>query len=353
MIRVDHPLVHEPGIFFGLPESDYHAAFALSASGIKNMRISTLNFWVDSVLNPEREPRDTAALREGRAMHKRIIEGKSAFNALFAPALDPADHADALRTNEQLVAALDGYGIKATKSTRKDDLIAKLIDVDPAAKIWALIERHHQERYPGREFLPAEVARRIEVAAAMIENHPQLCKAFSGGMGETSVFWTDPESGVPFKCRFDYLKPLAIIDLKSFSNVAGIPVKRAIALAIANYGYYIQAALYLRAGDQARRFAAEGCVFGDVDRGFVKALAETAAPFTFMFLFQQKGSAPVARGRVLREGSALDIGRLEIAEATQKFAHCWESFSTDPWVDIEDIDTIDDLELPSYIGAAA
>jgi hypothetical protein len=352
VINVNHPQIMEPGIYFGFPEDLYHQAFALSASGIKSMRISTLNYWVDSALNPAREQRDTSALREGKAYHKRIIEGKSAFDALFAPALDPADHPDALRTNEQLVAALDSFGIRVPKTTRKDDLIAKLADVDPAAKIWALIERRHQERYPGREFLSAEVVRRIEVAAAMIENHPQLSKAFTGGMGEVSVFWTDPESGVPFKCRFDYLKPIAVVDLKSMANINGIPIKRAIALAVAAHSYHIQAALYLRGAEQARRLAREGRVSGEVDRGFVKGLVDMTAPFTFLFVFQQKGPAPVARGRVMREGSALDIGRIEIAEATQKFIRCWESFGADPWVDIEDIDSFDDLEFPAYLAAA-
>ena len=354
MITVDHPKVMEPGIYFGLDEDTYHGALALSSSGIRRMRISTLDYWVDSAMNLEPpEVADTVAKRDGKAYHKRIIEGRDAFAGLYAPALDPAAYPDALRTNEQLIAALAGFGMNVPRATRKDELVAKLRDVDPEAEIWAVIEREHQERYPDREFLPADLVRRIEVAASMIENHPQLCKAFTGGMGEVSVFWVDAETGVPCKARIDYLKPLAIVDLKSFANISGIPIKRAIALAVAAHGYHIQAAFYLRAGAQARRLAAEGRVFGDVDKGFVKALTETTAPFTFMHVWQQKGRAPVARGRVMKEGPTLDIGRLEITEALQKFVACWETFGADPWVDVEDIDTYDDLEFPSYMVEAA
>lgn len=353
-ISVEHPLVLEPGIYFGLSEDAYHGSLALSSSGIRNMRISTLDFWVDSVLNPDREPRDTIALRDGRAYDKRIVEGKAAFDALYAPELDPAEHPDALRTNEQLAAALTELGVKASKSTRKADLIARLTDCDPAVPIWDLIRQEHESRFPGRTFLPAETVRRIEVAAAMIDNHPQLRRAFTGGLPQVSVFWRDSDSGVPMKCRFDYLKPLAIVDLKTYQNINRIPVRRAMAMAVANHTYYIQAALYLRGGYEARRLAAEGRVFGDVDPGFVKALAEQRDPHTFMLVMQQKGPAPVARGMVLAEGAILDIARIEIGESIRKFAESWQTFGPDdPWVDIADIETFDSSEFPSYLGMAA
>ncbi len=350
-ISVKHQAVHESGIFFGLPEDQYHGALALSSSGIRNMRISTLDYWTESVLNPDREDADTIALRDGRAYDKRIVEGKAAFDALYAPELDPAKHPTALRTNEQLAAALTELGIKASKATRKAELIAKLADVDPAVPVWDTIRAEHEARFPGRTFLPAETIRQIEVAAAMISGHPQLCRAFTGGLPQVSVFWRD-ETGVPLKCRFDYLKPLAIVDLKSFADINRIPVRRAIALAVASHSYHIQAGLYLRGGHQARQFAREGRVFGDVDRGFIKGLAEQSEPHTFLFVFQKKGPAPVARGMVLREGSVLDIARMEIAQAMHQFAECWQSFgATSPWVDITDIETFDDLEFPAYLAA--
>ncbi len=72
-----------------------------------------------------------------------------------------------------------------------------------------------------------------------------------------------------------------------------------------------------------------------------------------MFVAQQKGLAPVARGMVLSEGPILDIGRIEIGESMRKFAECWQSFRTDPWVDISDIETFDSSEFPAYLGMAA
>jgi hypothetical protein len=144
----------------------------------------------------------------------------------------------------------------------------------------------------------------------MIEKHPQLSKAFTGGMPEVSVFWTDAQTGVPCKARFDYLKPRAIVDLKSYENVIGLPVRKAMARCVANYRYHIQAALYLEGARSAGRLIAEGRVFGDVDPGFMRAFVD-APERHFLFVFQQKGPAPLARGMVLAPGLTLDIGREE------------------------------------------
>ena len=37
---------HAPGIYFGLPEEEYHADRSLSASGIKDIHVTPLTFWL-------------------------------------------------------------------------------------------------------------------------------------------------------------------------------------------------------------------------------------------------------------------------------------------------------------------
>jgi hypothetical protein len=49
------------GIYLNLPEDDYHADPALSASGIKKLLQSPADYWFTSVHNPDREDKDTAA----------------------------------------------------------------------------------------------------------------------------------------------------------------------------------------------------------------------------------------------------------------------------------------------------
>lgn len=350
-VTVDHSMVHEEGVFFGLPEEEYHAAFALSASGIKNLRISTLDFWARSPLNPDHHDDETEAKIVGRAYHKRIVEGRDAFDAIYAPEIDPYDYPDAIRTNDELRAAIEKVGAPTAKISgmRKSDLVARLLQYDPEALIWEMLVADHAEKHGGKIMLPAQLMHRIEIAAAMIEKHPQLSKAFTGGMPEVSIFWTDKITGTPCKARLDYLKPRAIVDLKSFENSMGFEVRKAIARAVANYRYHIQTRFYMNAASVGRRLVAEGRVFGDCDPAFLSAY-KASAERTFLFVWQQKGIAPLARGMVLGPGNILDIAGMEIDNATHVFARCWEHFGVGPWLDIADIETFDDLEFPSYIS---
>ena len=359
-IVVDHPARVHDGIRFGLDEDRYHAAFALSSHGIKNLRRSSLDFWVRcQALNPDyeelRSKEDSEARIIGRAYDARIVEGRAAFDRRFASDLDKSDYPGAVDTREDIARAiLDAggpeYKAPSFGSKRKDELIAVLKEYDNTALIWDTVRRGHAAEHQGKTLLKPEIIRRIEIAAAMIENHPDLSKAFVGGAPQVSIFWTD-RTGVPCKARLDYLKPEWIVDLKSFANQAGHPVEKATYNAVASYRYNFQAEFYFEAARAARRLARDGLVFGDAaDPAFVQALASTSAPFRFLFVFQQKGPAPVALGMVMPPGGALDIARDVIADAKIKFARCWEAYGVDPWVDITDIGTFDHLGFPSYIN---
>ena len=349
-IAVRHGLVRESGIYIGLDEDRYHAALALSASGIKSLRVSTLDWYMRSPLNLERNQDDESEARIiGRAYHRRICEGRAAFAAFYGPAIDPTDYPQALRTNEALCDAVGRAGgpIKGTRGLRKAQLIECLLALDPQALVWDRLVAEHMAKHQGKTLLPAPVIRQIEVAAMMIEAHPQLKKAFTGGAPEVSVFWVDEETGVPCKCRFDYLKPRAIVDLKSF-EAKGLPLDKAIARAFALYKYNIQAAFYLRGAEEARGLIAEGRVFGEADPALMRAIHD-ANDRTFLFVFQSKGIAPVARGKVLAPGSVLDIGRLEVEQALYLWARCWQTFGAEPWVDVADITTFEDTEFPAFL----
>ena len=353
--EIDHPLVHAPGVWFGLPEDEYHHALALSSSGLKFLRASTLDFWARSPLCPDRADDESDAKIVGHAYHKRIIEGRGAFEASYAPEIDPAEFPNALRTNDEIRAAIIAAGgpDKGTKALRKAELIELLLEYEPDALIWDRLVADHNRLHGGKILLPAHMMHKIEIAAAMIERHPQLSKAFTGGAPEVSIFWTDRATGVPCKARLDYWKPKAIVDLKSFENSLGLPVRKAIARAIANYRYHLQAAFYLRAVVEARRLMAAGacyrCHGSNLTEDLARALIQPNE-MTWLWVWQQKGIAPLARGMVLGRGSVMDIARIEIDEALGVFARCWKAFGTEPWVDVTDIDTFDDTEFPAFIA---
>ncbi len=350
-IAVDHPLVMPPGVYFGLPEDKYHAALALSASSIKHLRVSPLDYWARSALNPDREDEETDAKLIGKAYHKRIVEGREAFWRCYAAELDPGDYPGVARTNDDLKAVCAERGLKVGGT--KADLIARLVAHDPALSgiIWESLVSVHASEHQGKELLPRDLIHKIELAAAHIEKHPMLAKAFSGGQPEVSVFWVDRETGVPCKSRIDYLKATAIVDLKSFSNPLGKPIDVAVRHAIATNLYHVQAAMYWRAVREAVAMIKLGLVFGDVPTEFLSALTSANEDDRrFFFLFQATGVAPVARGYVLPRGTVFGIGDHIVASALLTFANCWETFGPAPWVDMTDVQTFDDVTFPAWIG---
>ena len=344
-LEIKHHKIHEPGIFFGVPEEQYHACLALSAHGIIRMRVSPYVWWAESPLNPNKEPdEETDAKRIGRAYNRRIVEGLETFLRHYAAKLDPADYPKALRTNAELSAALAEYGVRGLSTLRKAELIHLLRNQNPNVEIWDDIVERHARINEGKILLDGDLMQSIENAAAAIETHPQLCKAFTGGMPEVSIFWFDQTTGVPCKARLDYLKMLAIVDLKTF-ELRDANVNRTIARAVAAYKYHIQASWYLRAADQIKGLIEAGQVGGVVERTYLEQIRDAVAR-TFLFVWQAKGVAPIVRGKVLGAGIALDLGHLASEEALTQWAQCWERWHTEPWAEIHDIEQFDDAEFP-------
>ena len=350
-IVVDHPDRMHDGVYLGLEESRYHAAFALSSHGIGHLRVSGLDYWMHTqALNPDYQSlvtaTETEAMLIGRAYDTRIIEGHEAFDRRFAAKLDPRDWPTAVRTKDDLLLAIADAGgpTAGMKNKLKGELIKILAQHDPKALIWETIESGHAAANDGKILLPAEIVHRIEIAAQMIEHHPDISKAFTGGIPQPSIFWTDPRTGIPCKARFDYWKPHAIVDLKSY-EATGMPLDRAINRAFVRYRYDVQAALYLRAREEARLLIQNGLVFGEADPELIAALA-AAEEATMLFVWQCKGPAPVVRGKVLLANSGtLYVANTQIDESMLIWARYWETCGVDPWIEESPITTWSDEDF--------
>lgn len=346
--------VHAPeyreGLFFEMPEATYHALPALSASGIKWLRMSPLDFWTRSPMNPRyaevMEGEESEFKELGTAYHRRICEGREAFEAKYVREFTLDDcPAGTLKTTAQIEAAMKLRGVPHSQGD-KEAKIMRLLDADPTAHIFDVMLQDYGSRHSGKTFLSADAIERIEIAAAMIEKHPHLSKAFSGGACEVTVCWRDEETGVPMKCRMDYLKPRAIVDLKSYSNPHGKPVSRAIDAAFAQRRYFIQASLYIEAAKRIARFLRDGNA-----PGYAALSVELAKdhPKTFLHVWQATGVAPIARGRVFPETSNFfTIGKMEIEAAQRTYAENLARFGTDPWIDTSEIDVLDDMAIPAW-----
>lgn len=349
------PAGFRPGIFFGMPEEEYFAVPALSASGVKSLRMSPLDFWARARwLNPayedDNEEVDSFARVLGKAYHKRICEGAAAFATCYAPAFNPADHPDALESADDIKEVLrrfkeQGATVKLTGT--KAELIDRLFELNPTAKVMDEKRKDYEGDHFGKAFLPQKFVDKIELAAAMIERDPQLSKAFTGGMAEVSIFWTCPKIGIPCKARLDYLKPKAIVDLKTFANKNGYPIDRAIDRELGYNRYPIQAAWYYDAADQIAALIHAGKVYGDAPHDYLKAL-HAGHDKTFLYVFQQKGVAPIARGKSFpRTLTNCLLAAANCEGAKQTYRQCVETFGADPWLVPEPITAFDDATIPA------
>ena len=75
-----------------------------------------------------------------------------------------------------------------------------------------------------------------------IQRHPRASLLLSEGIAESSIFWTDPETGIECKARPDFLTPSGVVvDLKKTRGAA----PHSFLQSVLNFRYFLQAAFYL------------------------------------------------------------------------------------------------------------
>lgn len=347
-----------PGIYFGLPDEEYHALPYLSATGIKNLLVSPMDFWARSHMNPfkEEDEQESEAKTLGKAYHKRILEGRAAFFDCYAP-LFVCEDKNVLKGNKEMEKWLKANEVKGYSGKTKDELIAMVLLKDSEQLIYDVLEEDYKNAHKGKDFLDPKMIRKIELSAAMIEAHPSLKYYFIGGQPEVTVIWDDEQYGLRMKARFDYLKINAVNDLKTFANMMNKPIERAVYGEMASRKYHIQAALYLRAVERAKFHVGNGRFFSKNESLLKPDFHNWLAAFrdsdshTFNFVFQQKGPAPVSVGAVFSSEDPMHANALSVIEqAVDLYKRNAEVFGTDgtPWVDMRDPILLDWQSYPAY-----
>jgi len=340
-----------PGVYFDLPFSEYLKQRCVNASGIKDILISETTFWCNSWMNPLKEDNDTDAKRDGRAYHTRILEGKEAFDAIYAEKYEDDGDPDMLRTADDIKEALKQNGAAVTFK-KKIDGARRLLDADPSIRILDIEKHDFELENEDKELLDAKTIRYMELMARIIAYHPEMKSWLVGGYPEVTVIWDDPELKVRCKARIDYMKIAQIVDLKTFANQLGKSIDKAIEREIANHRYHIPAMFYLRSMRHAKNLVSAGHVFNtdNVDPEWLKQFASTPCE-DFWFIFALKGVAPVARGA---KWSTSDIkftssaGQI-IEEGCERFLRAYNTFGEDTWLDINRAINLSYESLPSYI----
>lgn len=197
--------ISKPGIYDGVPMDAYHGDLcvgpSVSSSGLRTIFTeSPAHYFVDSYLNPNREPQtDTDAFVLGRAAHHLLLS-EDAFSTLFV--MRP-DRFDSWRTVE--------------------------------SKKW----RAEQEAAGRTVLLPAQIEK-IRGMARSLADHPLVAAGILNGAIEQSLVWKDKETGLWLKSRPDAIPNDSgdVADLKTTASF-GFALDRD----ISKYRYDLQAAL--------------------------------------------------------------------------------------------------------------
>ena len=335
--------IHEPGIYFGMTDEEYHGDPSLSTSGIKDLLIGPLDYWSNSRLNPEFEEKATDAMRNGKAYHKMFLEGREAFEATYAVKPDPAAYEGVLKTGADMKAWLKVRDLPVTGSNM--DLAGRIRELDAVTPLWPEIMAEFEAT--DKTVLPFDVYKNIVRAGLILDRLPSVQKAFTGGYSEVSVFWIDKKTGVPIKCRFDYLKADKTIDLKTFANSTGDEIQAAVAKAVCNQNYHVQVPVYSDGCEQAKamlkRHGAKAVKMGEVPAEWLEQFM-CSAPHPWYFVFVQSGRVPNIIGREFcHRESYISDGRPAVTEEWKEgdFLYRWkvkefcqfvQKFGANPWV---------------------
>lgn len=340
------------GIYFGLNEGAYHRDLALGSSDLKRLYAEPADYWYGSPLNPNLPPEETTpAQLIGKAVHKLVLEGAPAFHALYGRA---PDGDDLLRTSDDLGAWLKEIGQKApaSKAARIQAITAECIATGRAMpRIADVIEA--EAVTAGVTLLKPDNYDRIVQAGRAVLHNPYLAASFVGGAPEVSIFWTEQVDGEPVrrKARFDYLKPRAVVDLKSVTPRGNMSFPATCRKAIATWDYPTQAAAYLQARVQVERLARIGRVFGDHDPEWLGRVA-LSDEHAFVFVFWSSAGAPLTWGGVFSPGNGiLDLGESQVTGALWNYVAARRRHGlVAPWIDPQPLAEIELDHMPGWFG---
>lgn len=320
----------EEGIYFGLPEEEYHAAKALSCSGMKKLLVSELQGW-NYLVNPyKEEDADSNAREYGKAAHRYILEPETFNDAYFSV----PDDAPTKPTSRQINA----------KKPSPDSIYA--------IRYWQTLMFENK----GKRIIKKEWLEDFKAAHEMLQYYPEIKDTFKGGYPEVSIFLK--QNDIMFKCRIDYLTPFGVEDLKTFSNSRDKTIDEAIKSSIIYEKYNLQYYIYSNLLKEAKKRLRAGKlkIFGEVKEQFLHDLADHKE-INFNLVFQES-SAPYETRKIgliksFAEGSTPNVywsnAENMFKKAVERYSDGFRKYGNKPWIGDTTSYILSDEEIPNII----
>jgi PDDEXK-like domain of unknown function (DUF3799) len=193
--------VFKDGVY-DISNEQYHAADGISRSRLMLLDKSPYHYWYE-VLSGEAEKREpTPAMSIGSAFHTLLLEPEK-FGIEFAvsPKID-----------------------RRTKQGKED---------------WEEFSKGSE----GKIILSDDQFLKVMKMVDLINRHEIVTTLLDEAKFEQSIFWTDKETGLQFKCRPDIWSQKMVVDLKTTADADLHSFTRS----SLNYGYYLQAGMVFEA----------------------------------------------------------------------------------------------------------
>lgn len=114
--------------------------------------------------------------------------------------------------------------------------------VDKRTKAGKAAYAEFTDKAEGKTVISVDEVETIQSMGETIQRHPRASLLLSNGIAESSIFWTDQETGIKCKARTDFLTNSgAVVDLKKTRNAS----PHGFLQSVVQYRYYQQAAFYL------------------------------------------------------------------------------------------------------------
>lgn len=270
-IKELHDKVKKPGIYFHMPDTEYHSDWSISNSGMGDLLKSPRRYWHKSNMNPEKESIDTIDMRKGRVLHTLLLE---------------------------------------PQNFHKD---------------WKIKPGVQNSTSPG--MIGEGAYKDLCAAVKALRSDNVFGRLFQGGFAEVSIFWIDEETQVPCRARIDYLTPYFAGDLKSTTDVSDY----SLGYSIVDYGYYRQAAFYLHGLGMVKQAIRENkaSFYNNGDEAWYELFMNNAQE-SFGFVWQEKTAPYTTRADELCERT-IELGRNSFRKALHLFKANYEKYGTAPW----------------------
>lgn len=295
---------HEDGIYFNMPEEEYHRDTALGASGVVDLNVSPLAYykrsaWAKQQVVDEKDEKETAATIRGTYFHNALAGIKG--NIVVKPA-------------GMSFATKDGKEFKA--------------------------------KYPDATFIKAEDT---ETAQAMIDAMRETgvlerIGGVGGGISEIAFFYTD-KAGRRRKMKFDRLFDGEAFDWKTMANKMKKDLDTLVAHTVAEHRYHIKAYWY-QMGLQAMKAMinhlgpkAFKSPVSEPEFQAMYAVSQSESIVPFWYVFIENSGVPniVARRFVSHDASGqLNAYFRGAKQETERALKTWDIFMrshgpTKPW----------------------